>query len=954
MIDLSIPLNTSSFPNSDGILIKFCRRLISIPENRDTSEYEYIVWGYFDWIKFEQGKKSLLEFYVENNSGQRIEQDYEEQVICIYPASAGEFIITEKNLSTKPLIVISEIKLFDENIKNFDLQDTIDTLTKTIHDNFPKINFQFFYSLGYSDLVIIFVSQSYDTIMNALILLRRDQSVKSIYSIHGMGRKYVASWEEKKFTHASIFISTKSGTNFSELSNAIKQELHKTGYDFNVVPLPLFGKYDLEMRITPPAGEGFQQIANLFLPKPIDFINDEDIPDNLLCSSNNFFNKHINYTRTRWFSDFDSSETLCEGNEQDSQNANPSKSLSSKKFKTLWNKSLQITSNQESKNNYYPLSLTLALQDVLKYYWQIENNETASPLLQNELYKLLNALYETIEKDMSSTDEQNKENIDIDSLELAVHLFSDLLQNWVQATRMVFEGPNYNIKFVNSSTKIYISYFTIVEIIESELEIFQQGKKNKNKEYSKLLFFPTINFTDLVKSHVLFPNSTFAREKIIPIRFDKLSFFSPVKSIPWLFHEMGHYIQIRNVAVRNTCFLRTICMDIARKIFMYTVVDSENSYLLDKFKNKWYPIASKSINDIEYILEDVFTQKLCSYMSEQSLDNFVEKISQVIESGFSYVNEEIDNLSKKISSEFVSIKHSNKISIENYNCFEKLLDWLFEGIENGKEVDKIIFFWKESNDFENLPPSFFEIIQLIVTQYKLRKKEIESLCTTIGDSIFKNLYKDDNNEFFDTLQESKNQTWLLEYANFFAKQGLIENTTRNKKEIIKTIHSIIKSQNLSKEVGIYHDFFKETTADLFMIKILGLDESKYNQIIENAEERIENFGSVAKAQNQSILMRTRQNTICTYILRTERKISRTTDSWQYKTLSSGLYDEELGKYLRSLSSELDIFVMSKNISDIRYNFNKYIGGNKKADGFTNEIRFIEEYWKKGLLMLDRK
>lgn len=931
--------------NPNGILIKFYRRLLSIPEKKDVSDFNYIVWGYFDWMTIESCKKSLIDLFIDHTLDYEVQKGYEEQILCVYPPQFQSFILNEPHHNKFPLIVITEVKIFDKEIQRLGLE----LIKKEIEDELAKIfarsSFQVVYSLGYSDLVIVFCVNSYEIVIDALIQLKNNQAIKSVYSIHGMHKDRLFSWDNTKADTASIFMSTKSNASFSEIIRRLENELNKTGINYLIEEYPLLGKYDLELRISPETNVGMSHIASLFLPKNNSTKDSDNSLDNILFSSNPFHRENINYTRTRWVSNYKPHEqqSFTKGHREEKND------ITDGQFNRLWKIGHRLAENKSIQGHKYPHSLIIVLQDVLKYFWQIKNNETASPLLQNQLFKLITTLYKTMETDI----EEDIQEIDIDCLELSIHLFSDLLQNWIQATRMVFEGPNYNLKFINSSTKIYISYFAIIEIIEQEIEAL---KKQNGINSSKLNFFPTINFTDLIKSHFLFPKSSYLEEKIIPIRFDKTSFFSPSKSLPWLLHEMGHYQQFGRVYERNLAFLRTMCADIARQLFIFTVVGNENSYLLDLNKEKWAPIATKCIPILEKIIFDEFFIHIDKLINEPFFDNFVEELSKVIRHVFGFVDVEMETLSNELDQALETMIAKGIIDEESYLMYSKLSDWLLDTIENGDEVEQLITFWQESKDFKLIQSNIFKIVQKIDNAYKMKQNWFTNLCGKIGSAIFESLYEGSNLNFFDksTIEHPGLPNQIVEYANYFANQGLIEDTPKNRATVNKQIQNTIKTQNLSKEIYLYQDLFQETAADLFMIKILNLDKTQYDSIIDLAINRITSFYSSTETINQSILMRTRQEIIVTEYFKCQIDETNKDKTNNSNTIPMGFYDVCIRDYINCLELEFDHLLLNKDIQDLQNNFQKHIGVNQIGEVFSGEIKFIEFYWKKGLDLLDGK
>ena len=88
--------------------------------------------------------------------------------------------------------------------------------------NISNIDYQILFSLGYSDIVILFKTFSYQPIFRALNSVKESiHSIKSIYSIHGINKKFLCDWKDKNCKRASIFVSLKPGLSKTELKTQL-------------------------------------------------------------------------------------------------------------------------------------------------------------------------------------------------------------------------------------------------------------------------------------------------------------------------------------------------------------------------------------------------------------------------------------------------------------------------------------------------------------------------------------------------------------------------------------------------------------------------------------------------------------------------------------------------------------------------------------------------------------
>ena len=110
-MQLTTTIPASQEGSFNGVLIRLFRKHVSSISNQEPDGCDFIIWGYYDWIKFETGKKSLHDFYIDNELTLVNYPDYEEQVLCVYSHNAENDLFDGGKFLDKPIIVVSEIKI---------------------------------------------------------------------------------------------------------------------------------------------------------------------------------------------------------------------------------------------------------------------------------------------------------------------------------------------------------------------------------------------------------------------------------------------------------------------------------------------------------------------------------------------------------------------------------------------------------------------------------------------------------------------------------------------------------------------------------------------------------------------------------------------------------------------------------------------------------------------------
>ena len=624
----------------------------------------------------------------------------------------------------------------------------------------------------------------------------------------------------------------------------------------------------------------------------------------------------------------------------------------------------------ENESNCYKSKRTsaplLGLKEIIKYSWQIEKNEIVSPILGNEILDILENFLEIVICDMGiettkveesfkncSFDKLHSKKIfQEDSFELAIHLIAELLQEWVQATRMIYEAPIYNIQFINSSNKIYICYYTIVELIEQALI---ENFIDLENGHLKPNYFTMIHHADKIKSHLLFPEAR-ASKQLIPIRLTREFFFSPTTSIPYIIHEIGHYVS-PNIPLRNQSFFLTVCGDIAKEIFFGTVIGLWNEYIFELIKTEWNDkseIIQKKLSErIKYEFESISNDsKKMSFMNEGNFECYCVELKKYLSEIFGFVNYEVFSASNALNDSIENYFITNPTLIENKIKIERLANWLIDIIERGEDVSdvmELLQLWlKKLKDFQKIESA----LQRLVEVYESKKKKIFLFAEDLAKIILFGISEDP--PLIKTLIETTNSSQeKRNLANYFASKRVHENTSRNVQAVKQTIYNFITQKSFIWKIDFYNDLFIETTADLLMIYLLGISLEEYEKIIDDASQ-IQNYQNgqnltYAAQSARTQLIKNNWGKFTQYESKSDQKDLKDINI-DINNFVEGIPSDDLIDYLEKVVIKLSELCDQSDLVELKSTYKILKMSQKNGGAKGTEIKFVEGYYLKRLLL----
>jgi hypothetical protein len=853
--------------------------------NEINNEYKYLMWGYYDRARIILDSKDLSSLFLRDWENGKRQEEYESQFLNAYSEEDLEVFLGE----SFPLLVISEIKIDEDNLRRFTKKTIsldssmtpmriakeviVSELSKNKNEDWA---FRVLYSLGFNDLLLIFTGRTYDSIIKSIDYLKNgsikaSQFIRSTYSLYGIDHSAIGNWSDEKIQKVSIFLSLKPGTTGTYIRNKIEDSLLAiNGFEkkddgkkqieqqMDLESFSLFGKYDAEIvlkkKLLP-----LSSIASLYMGDYILSINNAD------------FQKKINYTRTRWL--YSDSGTRSASKKNTSISSNLNNNFLLEKF----NKVESEITDLSLRNNFRAL---------LDFFWQASNNEIINPILQKEFHQVLCDLLDTVYYSTHNP----KRILDTESLESGIYLLAELLQDWVQSAKTIFEGPSFNIQFINSSSKVYILYYEIVNGIEKLLREKIIGPRNINQPLPN--YFIMIDHGEKINSQLLFPrsfqysgnNKQQRCSLILPIMINRELFFSPLKSLPYIFHEIGHYIS-HDVRKRNQALFQAVCMHVSREIFSEIIFQTESDYIKKRMlKGLDKETQERAIQCIYDLLEKRATKSL--RLDIPVFVVFCDQLKKFMPELVSPINNELFELTSSLNN--LCKKHPLKKEVEEE------IDFVLSQMEKGICPNEIKQLIDDIN--EKLPDELALKFKQVSSAYDSQYMSLNEFSGKLSSIILGAGKNCSLKQLCDDEYSENEKTFLV---NFIASQRFHENTEGNKEHIRKQALGIIRQIKFSEIIDIYEDLIVETTADLLMIKTLDFTYEEYTTFFTNAPLPVIPLDPETKNNRERRIKIVKDHWAEIIFHTSSTEISEKDDQL------SGLAYKEIVKYLEEFSTILD-------------------------------------------------
>jgi hypothetical protein len=822
-------------------VLNFYRRLHN-QSQASNKDYEYLLFGYYDGmdIKVAPSLGFLLDGEYCNDDGENLNQSYEIRQLCLYSRRVKEEELLDflHNSSIDgPLLVVTEIKLNEKimiaqknalgEVAVLDMmEETITSnVDRIIHEReIPHIKYKIFFSLGYSEFVIIIRTDDFQDAVNLINDLRSCSYkastskseyislLRSTYSIVGVK---ISSIQQLPSTPVdlSLRFSLKKIIDIDEFKSLIINALQPEQDQITI--RTIFGKYDLELELREFPINKFISIFHNFGQKT---------PQPILDPKDKVYKEFISRTDTRWLMNFNKYHGY-----RSITDLNCNKNIDGS----------IILADQFLR----PSSIKLAYTQMLKEYYQIVVDEASEPSLVYELKDVIEFFSRQITEDhqriVKKADSDEEEYIKhYESMELGLRLIMKLLETRVQAFRFFSEMPSYELQFIRTSTKVFIAYMALIEDIERDLKkIFQQ---QDNKLSHEITFFATLEHRDKVSSFDLFPETEY---RLIPISMNHGSFFDIPYNILLLVHEICHYIPSPNRRERNKVLTELVCKHIAKRV-VFMSLTGEYNLDVGNFELLEPELISQLCSTLsDFIMEQVWRDGK-TIAHDVSIRLFPDSLSKQLSRSFSFLDDRVIECYETLTQHIEELGKQGSSNLPNnlqsiveqqwrkVNCGDDLssLQYLWNSIliqGSDKESDKRIF---DQHTVEKLSDEWSELVKVAGE----RKKHL----ITIGSNFI-------NDEWFKLIQrliknlKSKNNIYLLAHLT---QLGMNENTIQNRERVSEAIVNFLNKPDVKLELVEHQSqltkILFEARADYLMCQLINLPWKYYESMVDSYKNQI--------------------------------------------------------------------------------------------------------------------
>jgi hypothetical protein len=898
-----------------GLVLSFFKRLNSRFYKIDKENFDYDVWGYFDGLTVDQVEEGLEKYFSVDYTGKNInKENYDIDRLCLYFETVSGNIPDILNNSWKretyPVIYITALKF--PNGDRFSKTELITTIRQMVTEKIEELNlaqdiiFKTFFSLGYSDLVIIFrTNQHSKRIISLLSRLKNKKIIKYSYTIPGLVSGVRKNQEKPILLDLQIRASLKTeedSLGYSGILSKIHDRLFSI--DENAKIISTLGKYDLELDLS---SVEINNIKNLFSHSS--HLQGEHKFQNIFHPSNKFFQKNIRFTNTKWFVGIDDlikNESYQCNNprttvhsvhdiDRITRNTEASKLKEEiikqksiiEKYKAVKEKTNTIELLSTHEKIKFPDSILEMLKRLAELNNQICNSDDLDDISSKDLWEINHTFFDLIIESLETIEKNIKDSCNTVKRELlcpethsivdkinevkkdiieGIENISHYTQNRFQANNIIFEASSAKLYDITALSKIFYIYANIIESVEGSLRLIKGNEKAKSSINSKINYFPYYTVSEFIGSKILFQHSHPVPDtRLIPIEMDFTTFWDIKTSIPFIIHEMGHYIRPYDRQKRNEIFAKIIAFDFSRFIVLYMLFpDFSSSFALsNEIVTALQRLIGLSIKENEVALQEDsigISNVLFSVFTEMEINDQIDILDSFSEKYFDNLIELFDftemikydayKFKQQINSVLVDYTNEKEGSRLLLLCEEFINKIDEKSLRKGINIDYFLNQFSnelgscpniQENQKRNLSNAWKSLIENLdnVLNDQLEINKFHSLEKKLHlDKIFAEI----NKVIFDELQNNSSsyKAWQIELIlDGLTKYGLNENskTSRNQifKKILVQMNNIENQTKLIDNMVFYQKLFKEATADFYMLLLLDLNDNieNYKYIINN-------------------------------------------------------------------------------------------------------------------------
>lgn len=735
----------------DGYIIKLYKKIIDAPRHTFTDDAMFIAWMNFDCMDiisvtdYHEFDKSL------NASDLKDREKYQSrQKLFLYPLNKDQgLILSDSVLEQFPLIAMTFLDFRRQCDKGPFLNEKIlsEILYKCI-DNNTNVKGQLYGTLSDYDYVLVLRGKTYAELDQILINFRRKVIESNIlfyksYTIEGVDSKYQALWEAEPNSNVSIRLSCTSRVTAESLRN--NQDLRNALEDGYQI-FSLMGKYDYDIigKI-----KSTQKFLALFAKS------------NLFSSEN----KEILKTNTRFMSKEADEYYFAEGHKNQNSDDQYAQDETNQYISQYLELSGLCPSIKESL-----LRLILRIAQVGSTIGRNKINEDLKNILRDFLNFLNIHQYEA-----ERQDEFGK----------IINCINLLMDNRIVAGMSDFETPQNVLRYSGASLKVLLAYSHFADKLFSILQLYKE-QKEQDLKYVHLV---TTDTGAKITATVYLSYCEKYRFININIPIDLL--FDVQYVLPWLTHEVGHFIRAGwQRAERNAAYFWSVSRAFMEMLKEYSgsdkVIEKEGNLLLGKVTHKVegekfdeyredvyqcfqsiilrgvygyniklyipYNCADDLLSqtrDITFILQKVYEESIADIFMTQALE--IDSLTEYLQIQSAYyrhinVNESklpLINISRIMAVSVVLVK----LDVRDYEKIKNYFRNFCDQCQN-QPINSIAKQLKEYKCYYMIEPLVVFLVQLVEKGLKelLHEESISAVCSELRKS-YKNIKSGDFSSF---------------------------------------------------------------------------------------------------------------------------------------------------------------------------------------------------------------
>lgn len=499
---------------NNGYLVKLYKKMINAPKKAFISGAMYMTWLNFDCMDI----IPVQEFPQYNNSIDIMNvQDREKYgcrqklfLYCLDGAEEDGPLVQRKEGVHPPLITLTVLDLLSES-GDFPTKNKILSCLEACkkEEQYAKVEGRFYGCLSMYDYALVLRGNNYEQLSHFLALFRRKAKEQGIifnkmYSVAGIDLEQGAEWKCEP-SRALVRLSCTSELTAKYLLNS--EEL---GRAF-VKPFQVYavmGKYDYNIEGMIQDTKAFQ---NLFVDK------------GFLSATHSYIHK----TNTQFLS-----------GEKEQDKAEGTTGNFSASMKKDRDEEWKDYKEKYEKLDSLPPSIKESLVRLIFRFDQAIST-IKKPTMITDLNKILNNFLLFLQMHQKETERQDVFGRMINDLNL-------LLDNWTSVDMTDFETPQKTLRYSGSSLKVLLSYSNFVQKL---IKILQYNKP-------EIEYVPYVTTDTGAKITATIYLSYCKKYRFININIPVDLMFEMQDVLPWLTHEVGHFLRAgwernaRNAAYR--------------------------------------------------------------------------------------------------------------------------------------------------------------------------------------------------------------------------------------------------------------------------------------------------------------------------------------------------------------------------------------------------------------------